>query len=267
MRELTYRAPGTRPRPRRPRGQPQTPKDRAFVIFFTALFLIGCVWLGFILVSEGVANQTYQNAKSRYADRVDGALQIDWTRLQSQNPDIIAWIDIPDTPISYPVLKGSDDREYLRTTYQHKYNILGSIFVSQYNRDPFGDENTLIYGHNSHGKSMFGTLKSYLNSPYAERHSFIYIYRPGGIREQYKVISAQRTTAGSDVYTVRFKDAMSFLQWRIKMNGASAIGTELNPDNDNRTITLSTCASGGKGSRTVVIAQLVGSEKVASQAG
>ena len=38
---------------------------------------------------------------------------IDFAVLDSQNPDVVAWIQIPGTQINYPVVQGKDNDYYL----------------------------------------------------------------------------------------------------------------------------------------------------------
>ena len=45
---------------------------------------------------------------------------IDWNKLKEINKDIIAWIEIPDTIINYPILK-DNNLYYLKHSYNKKY--------------------------------------------------------------------------------------------------------------------------------------------------
>lgn len=52
---------------------------------------------------------------------------VDFQNLQQINPEILAWITVPGTPIDYPVALGEDNSYYLNHTVTGESNILGSI--------------------------------------------------------------------------------------------------------------------------------------------
>ena len=88
--------------------------------------------------------------------------QVDWANLKAINEDIIGWIQIEGTEISYPIVKGIDNSYYLNHTVQKTYNIAGSIFLDYRNERDFSDSKNIIYGHNMKDGSMFHVLRNYL---------------------------------------------------------------------------------------------------------
>ena len=67
------------------------------------------------------------------------APQVDWEGLLAKNKDVIGWIQIEGTEISYPIMKGTDNSYYLKHTFEGNYNIAGSIFVDYMNSSDFED--------------------------------------------------------------------------------------------------------------------------------
>lgn len=100
---------------------------------------------------------------------------IDWEYLKSVNQDIIAWIEIPNTIINYPILR-DNNLYYLKHSYNKKYNSNGSIFTTNYK--PFEEAETLLYGHNMKNGSMFSILDKYLEYDFLHTHQKFYIYTP-----------------------------------------------------------------------------------------
>ncbi len=85
--------------------------------------------------------------------------------LKEINPDYMGWINIENTPIDYPVVKGKDNEFYLTRDFNKKYLALGSIFMDYRNKG-FEDKNVVIYGHHMRDKSMFGSLKKFKDIEY-----------------------------------------------------------------------------------------------------
>ena len=72
--------------------------------------------------------------------------RIAFEELKAQNEDVIGWIEIPDTEISYPLMQGDDDQYYLKHTFSGNKNSAGSIFVEYQNKPDLTDRHTIIYG-------------------------------------------------------------------------------------------------------------------------
>ena len=55
--------------------------------------------------------------------------RVAFDKLRELNEDVIGWIEIPDTQVNYPILKGDDDVYYLNHTFNDTVNSSGSIFM------------------------------------------------------------------------------------------------------------------------------------------
>ena len=66
-------------------------------------------------------------------------LTVDFASLQAINPDVKGWLYIETLDISYPIVQGADNDEYLHTTYEGNSNYAGSIFVDYQNSGDFSD--------------------------------------------------------------------------------------------------------------------------------
>ncbi len=115
---------------------------------------------------------------------------VDFEKLQKQNPDIYAWINIPNTVIDYPILRHPEDNQfYLKHSVEGKESVYGAIYTHNYNDMEFEDFNTVIYGHNMRNRTMFGSLKKFRDKTYFEQNRYINIYTPGRILK-YEIFAA-----------------------------------------------------------------------------
>ena len=86
---------------------------------------------------------------------------VDFESLWRENSDIYAWLDLPGTKISDPILqRDGEDTYYLKHDAHGQPSSWGSIFTeSLYNTTTFADPVTVIYGHQTSDGSMFRSLQ------------------------------------------------------------------------------------------------------------
>lgn len=185
---------------------------------------------------------------------------IDFVSLQKINPEIYAWIDIPGTEMSFPLLQdASDINYYLTHLYDGSYGKIGSIFTEPGSAKDFSDYNTVIYGHNYINSHMFERLKDFRDDTFLREHRDIIIYTP------YSTLTYR--VAGEVIYSnvlisaaFDFETApgrQSFLDSLYAVRDLSSQmldDTELTAD--DHLIVLSTCC-GNAAKRFLVIAKLV----------
>lgn len=183
-------------------------------------------------------------------------MSVDFEALLAVNSDIVGWLWIPDTDISYPLLLGSDNAEYIHTTYDGAYNSAGSIFLDYRCSASLEDANTVIFGHNMKNGSMFGSLKLFADADYLAEHSEMYIITPECTRK-YRIYASYVTENGSESYTFDFPDEASIAEYRAYIDAHNGIETDFAPREDAPLVMLSTCTTGRRVERFVVHAALV----------
>ena len=194
-----------------------------------------------------------------FDDPVAGSLRdIELKELQAKNPDVVAWIVIPDTPISYPVLQGEDNAFYLKHNWKKERNSGGSIFMECQNSPDFTDFNTLIYGHRMRDSSMFNSLQHYEDADYLAEHPRIYIVTNEGVLV-YEIFASGKVTITDPVYWL-ITDQEHYKQHMIEFCVQnSAVDTGIVPTAEDTLLTLSTCTSmRGSDYRWVVSAIRIG---------
>ena len=198
---------------------------------------------------ERTDTQVTEDASIWYPD-----LKVDFTGLQSQNPDICAWIYIPGTDVDYPVLKGTDNSFYLSHDAYGQYSPDGSIFVDAGCGDDFDDFDTIIYGHNMSTGTMFKTLHNYEDDEFWNENRNVYIYLPDRVI-RYEVFAAYRTNDRHILTYNDFSDKAvrdNYIQnIKDKNFDEGIVKNDQNIDIDSTLLTLSTCC-GMDGKRWLV---------------
>ncbi len=166
---------------------------------------------------------------------------LDLTKLQNENEDIVGWIFIPDTRISYPIVQGTDNDYYLNHTWKHNKSSMGSIFLECQNTPDFEEYNTIIYGHNLvNNPAMFTGLRQYEDPTFWKEHPSVYILNQDGVY-RYDVFAAYNTGVRTIVYGLSItKDSIKEKVIQHAMDN-TMIDTGITPEIDQNIITLSTC--------------------------
>lgn len=195
---------------------------------------------------------------SVYVDPYADALRnMDFTALREVNPDVLGWIVIPGTVISYPLLQGEDNDYYLNHTWKGWRNVVGSIFLEWTNSADLSDFNTIVYGHRMINGSMFGSLKYYSSQSYWAQHPCVYITDDNG-SHKYEIFAAYEVSTEGLTYRVGFSDDEDKQEFIDYCLAQSVIDTGITPTIYDRILTLSTCTGDGHATRWVVQGVLKG---------
>lgn len=181
---------------------------------------------------------------------------VDWESLKSINPDIIGWISIEGTEISYPVVQGTDNDYYLKHTFEGTQNAAGSIFIDYMNSKSLEDCNTVVYGHNMKNGSMFGLLRKYFQDQESVPGKYIWLCTPEK-NWRYEIFSSHTVAADGNVYTLFSAHDDQFQAYVEQMKAESLVDYGVAVSKEDRVITLSTC-TGDYSTRFVVQARQEG---------
>lgn len=170
--------------------------------------------------------------------------KVDFEKLQSINKDVVGWIRF-DNPkkISYPIVRGSDNDKYLKTTVENKKNSSGSIFMDANNAADFTDKNTFIYGHNMKNGSMFGQLRKYKNVDFYKENPYFYIYTPDGKEVKYQVYAVCIVEDTSESYNKFYTDDATYLKYLEYIKSISRYDTGVEVTASSQLVSLSTCTN------------------------
>lgn len=185
---------------------------------------------------------------------------IDINELYSINTDTVGLIRINETLVNYPVVKSNDNEFYLDNSFKKEKNIEGTIFMDYRNIGDFKDRNTILYGHNMSGDTMFGGLRFYREQSYRDAHPIIKIYTRSEIYE-YEIFSVYVTEPNFDYRTKVFNSNLEFEAFLTRITAPSLIKSNILPKIDDKILTLSTCAFDFEDARLAVHAVLVNTKK------
>ena len=106
-------------------------------VLFCLLLVLDVVLIGAALwfwfdrmgQEQTVADQVTQAQTHVEAGTADTPPKVDWAALKAENPDVCAWVQIPGTPVNFPVYQGETNDTYLRTGADGNYSLGGLIFI------------------------------------------------------------------------------------------------------------------------------------------
>jgi len=182
-------------------------------------------------------------------------IEVDFSRLWSENEDIIGWLYCEDTPINLPIVQAEDNDRYLRRLIDGSWNMAGTLFADYRNSSEFSDWNTVVYGHNMKNDSMFGTLPNYKSQEYYDVHPIMWLLTPTG---DYKIelVAGYVTPTTSDVYSFGQSEEAVFSTVQQIME-KSTFTTDAELTQEDRFLTLSTCSYEYNNARYVLIGRLI----------
>lgn len=177
-------------------------------------------------------------------------------KLLNINNDTKAWLKINNTSINYPIVQSSDNDFYLTHDFNKENNANGWIFIDYRNSMEELDQNTIIYGHNTKGTTMFATLKYVLKDNwYNNSNNLDIIFNTPSVRLKARIFSIYVIPTTNDYLYINFSDEdyENFINL-IKERSIKDFGVDYTIN--DKMITLSTCNSNGD-KRLVVHAKII----------
>lgn len=208
------------------------------------------------------AEKAAKEAEAAKRPEASWAGKHDFEELQESNPDIYAWLSVPDFEIEYPVLQHKKDDYYLNRNLDGSSGYPGCIYTNSCNKQDFSDLNTIVYGHNMKNGTMFGSLSDIVEKDLSES-GYVYIYTPEK-RFTYMIYAAVEFADIyiPDTYGVRSKEGLKSFLKAVNKSAKYYKHPEMEVTADDRVLTLSTCIGGRDTRRYLLIAKLEEEETV-----
>ncbi len=222
-------------------------EDLFLLVFFLLCFLIGAYSVyDSYLVYQKANDTSVLKFKPGYEKEAEDAREI--------TGNMVAWVEVQNTSIDYPVMQGASNTEYLNTDPYGDYSLSGSIFLDYRNSPDLSDGYLLIYGHHMERGSMFGALDAFADPTYLKAHQEGILYI-GEVSHPFHIFAFLETYATDDrVFSPTVTEEAvteAFVQEK-----ASYYDQALRESYQGRLLALSTCKYPDTADRTVVFAIL-----------
>lgn len=215
-----------------------------------------------INTSEQNTNQLEENKQNKEKIETERMLQV--KTLKQENPDIIGWLEIKGTTVSYPVLQGTDNEFYMNHNYKKEKSRNGSIFLSKDYNWNIPSSNLLIYGHNLQNGTMFQELLKYSSENFYKEHPVINFATENEDAE-YEIISVfkSRVYYKSEknvfryYYFINAETEAEYNEFVENAKKESLYNIEATAKYGEQLITLSTCSYHVKDGRFAVVGRKI----------
>lgn len=182
------------------------------------------------------------------------------------NADMVAWLQIPDTAIDYPVMWTPRDEEYyLRRGFDGSRNRNGCLILDTDSCVSPLTTNLIIHGHNMKSGTMFGTLSDYESEDFYLGHKNLSLYTRE-VQHNYEIIAVFYSQVYKKSDTVfkfyKFFQANTeaeFDDYYQNIKALSLYDTGVTAEFGDHFITLSTCSYHVENGRFVVVAKEIDS--------
>ncbi|MBQ6991778.1 MAG: class B sortase [Clostridia bacterium] len=185
--------------------------------------------------------------------------------LQKENSDIVAWLQIEDSNINYPILQTTDNSFYMTHNYKKEYSIDGSLFLDKDYDWSIPSSNLLIYGHNNRGsKEMFVDLLKYKDEEFYNSHKTIR-FTTNEEDAEYEIIAVflsrvyykSETNVFRYYYFINANNEEEFNEYVEESKKASLYDIEATAKYGDQLLTLSTCEFSQEDGRFAVVARKI----------
>lgn len=172
------------------------------------------------------------------------------------NTDVVAWLEVNNTKINYPVVKSTNNTYYLNHDIYKENTPSGWVFMDYRNNSNELDKNTIIYAHALKTGYMFGELHKFLYSYFRSNEENLLIsFSTKEKVMKFRVFSSYRVSDEVDYLKVNFSNDESFMSYVKEIKERSNYNYNVEVNKNSKILTLSTCS--GKNRRLVVHAVLV----------
>ena len=244
-------------------------KDNKKLILLSYLFLVSLIIISIIYIVK----EFYWKNEAVKETKIVDTIEVDENKvtkestkrmiqvksLQQENSDVVGFLEIENTNISYPVVQGKDNEYYMTHNYKREKSKNGAIFLDKDYDWNIPSNNYLIYGHNLNNGTMFQELLKYANESYYKNHPTI-SFTTADEECVYEIISVFRSKVyytSDNVFKYYFfinpKTEETYNDYIKNIKEIYLYNIEKTANYGTQLITLSTCSYHVKDGRFVVV--------------
>ncbi len=214
-------------------------------------------------LEETAPEETKETASAILRESAQDA-QVDFRALKEENPEIFAWLYIPDTSIDAPVAQSGESDEYYASHNITKENDEnGALYIEAANLTSMCDFNTVIHGNTAEdGESgLFAELYQFSDPDYFDSHEQMYLYLEDNVLT-YEIFAAYERENNSLIRTYDFTYLSGCDQFLKDMYGIRSMNMMIRSGWEDVTpyhflVTLTTSRGKDSDSQFVVLAALI----------
>ncbi len=188
----------------------------------------------------------------------------EYAELYVRNPDMVGWIQVPDTNINYPVMHTPDNPDfYLKHGFDKGYTDYGCPYVQENCDVQTPSDNVIIYGHHMKNGSMFADLEKFKSEDFWKKHRTI-SFDTLTDKCEYEIVAVFKTVVYTDdppafkyYRFVKAETPEQFNEYVSKCKELALYDTGVTAEYGDKLITLSTCEYSRANGRLVVVAKKV----------
>lgn len=181
---------------------------------------------------------------------------INFSSLWELNPDVVGWLQGPDTVIDYPVVQGQDNAHYLNHLLTGERNRLGTLFHDYRSRLDMRERVLAIYGHNMKDGSMLTSISRYKDPAYFEAHPALAYYTPEA-NYTIEVFAGITVSGTSGALRLSFDGNQDFLDYLDELRSMSSFQSPVTVEASDSVIALVTCTYNFSNARYILFGKLV----------
>ena len=227
----------------------------AYIISILIFFLCISFFVFQIVAGETELNKTFTEAGiSRNTDSESSDTKNDlsayFDKFKNYNSDVVAVLKA-DEYIT-PIVQTTNNRDYLKQGLNKKYAYYGTPFLDYENNSDFSDFNNIIFGHNMGTNKCFGFIKNLYNK---KPNTPLYIQTENNIYKASYLTTINSSDISNEDYKVLLTKGFNSNSKNKYINTIlKYVPKKTNIDvNNDKIITLYTCAYNSKNARYLII--------------